>query len=873
VSRHRTVLLTVAVCASCWLATPSAWAQMLSPGPLTAAHESLDGDDDCGSCHAAGKRVDDRKCLACHDTLATRIARGAGLHGRQYKDQACEQCHVEHIGKNARLVRWPGGAADKLDHDLTGYKLEGGHAGKPCASCHTQRTRSGRVTFLGASPACISCHKDKDVHRGRLGSDCATCHGVRTWEDFRREAFDHDRTRYPLVARHRSVECKKCHGEPARWTGIPFQACSDCHQDPHAGKFERFACSSCHSERGWTELDGFASKHPGLSLAAGHARVACTACHDAGNLEPPSQGHACVACHPVVHEADLGTNCKSCHASIRWLDLPRSVGLAAHERTVYPLRGKHVDVACDGCHARELPEAQRFRALVYQRCDGCHEDAHRGEFAARQVGECGPCHAVRGFRPTRFSVADHAGTRFALDGRHQATPCGACHTGKRPRLDLRLAGRACADCHADPHGGQFAAEMQQGGCARCHVASDWALPHIDHSTWPLTGAHAKSACARCHGQIDGPGHTPVEQARYRGIARACDGCHADVHAGQFRLSEPVRGCADCHGSDTFALAAGYDHARQTGWALAGKHAQVACASCHASERLRDGQSAVRYRLGYRTCRACHADPHTQGGGSITAGKDCDACHTVASWQLGAQAGGGGFDHARTGFPLLGAHTATPCLACHDGQRRVTRECAGCHRDAHEAQLGSACAECHTAAAWQDTHTLARHQRTRLPLTGKHATVACSACHVTRDERGYSNLPSDCFACHEQDYRREIHPDHDGDPNDVTAKGLSRACGQCHRATGWKPATLDPGTLARRTRRAPAGHDLRFAISFGKHRGASCASCHVAAGDPLALACDGCHAHQAKTLRAQHGGRLPALAASACLRCHPGGTAR
>ncbi len=547
-----------------------------------------------------------------------------------------------------------------------------------------------------------------------------------------------------------------------------------------------------------------------------------------------------------------------------------------HDQTRYPLAGQHRALDCKKCHG----EPARWTGLRFDACSACHADAHAGEFAAREGGECAPCHDVGGFRPTRFSVEDHARTAFALDGRHVATRCSACHAGPRPRLDLHLAGRACADCHQDPHGDQVAGQAPRGGCEACHATGGWDRPRIDHSSWSLTGAHAQTACSRCHGKIEGQSDGRDDQARYRGIARACDGCHADVHAGQFRLSQPVRGCDGCHSTDAFARAAGYDHARQAGWPLAGKHARLACAGCHPRERLRDGQEAVRYRLGFHNCKACHADPHREVSRaasarheSITAGKDCDACHTPDGWQLGPQAGTNGFDHARTGFTLRGAHTAVPCLGCHDGQLRISPQCGTCHRDTHEGQLGSACAECHTAVAWQDTNTLARHQRTRLPLTGQHATLACSACHITRDERGYSNVPWDCFACHEQDYRRDLHPDHDGDAADPSAPALARACAQCHRTTGWRPAALAAATLAQRTRRGPARHDVRFALSFGKHRSASCASCHVVPGDRRQVACDGCHAHQADRLRAQHGGRLPALAGRACLGCHPGGAPR
>ena len=108
------LLLALVVCALA-LTAGRAEAQLLSPGPLSAAHASIDGDDHCGECHQSGKQVVASRCLACHQDLRARLDAGAGLHGKQYKGQACENCHVEHIGRKAKLVRWPGGAPDKLD--------------------------------------------------------------------------------------------------------------------------------------------------------------------------------------------------------------------------------------------------------------------------------------------------------------------------------------------------------------------------------------------------------------------------------------------------------------------------------------------------------------------------------------------------------------------------------------------------------------------------------------------------------------------------------------------------------------------------------------------------------------------------------------
>lgn len=579
-------------------------AQLLSPGPLAEAHKAIDGDDHCGACHKSGKQVVASLCLDCHEELGRRIAAGAGLHGRSYRGQACEHCHVEHISRKTKLVRWPGGSMDRLDHDLTGWKLEGDHARVTCLDCHTQ-VRSGKPTFLAARPECATCHKDP--HTGRFGTRCQSCHDVADWAAFDQKAFDHGKSRFPLTGKHVPVACAKCHGTPAKWTGLPFATCESCHEDPHRGDFAPKPCTGCHTTAGWEEAAAkLRADHPGLSLAAGHRRVKCETCHDRGNTRPPSKGARCVGCHPAVHEAPFGDRCESCHAGIKWLGLAESVGRKAHARTAYPLAGRHTTVACARCHPPKLAAAARFRQLRFDRCVGCHQDVHGGEFATRDGGECAACHVVAGFTPTTFGASAHATTGFVLDGKHTATPCRGCHGAARPRLDLRVGKQACADCHANPHGAQFARELATGGCAACHATRGWDRPRIDHSSWPLLGAHAEVACASCHGASTREG----SPASYRGVPRTCEGCHDDIHAGQFSQGAPVKTCDACHQPSGFALP-GYDHAAGSGFALEGKHAAAACAACHPTTELRNGARAVAYRLGYRACRDCHADPHTE----------------------------------------------------------------------------------------------------------------------------------------------------------------------------------------------------------------------------------------------------------------------
>jgi len=580
--------------------------QLLSPGPLSNAHAAIDGDGNCGKCHQSGKQVVASQCLGCHDDLKRRLDANAGLHGREYKGKACEQCHVEHIGRKAKLVRWPGGGPDKLDHALTGWTLRGAHQPLGCERCHTQRSPLGKAQYLGAKPTCASCHKDP--HSNRFGGDCASCHNDTAWGEFARDKFRHDQARYPLTGKHTAVACEKCHGTPSKWTGIAFATCEACHADPHAGEFAPKPCSGCHQTTGWeSAADLMRTQHSWLSLSNGHAKVGCPKCHDRGNDRPPSKGHDCVSCHRPVHEAPFGNRCATCHKAIKWIGLPDDVGRNAHSQTGYPLEGRHGQVACARCHPKDQPAAKRFRQLTFDRCGACHADRHAGEFANRAAGECATCHTVGGFAPTTFGPPQHtATTGFALDGRHAATPCLGCHPSARPRLDWKQPKQACVDCHANPHGTQFATEMADGGCARCHNTDGWGQPRIDHSTWPLTGRHAETACARCHGETVG-----TQPAAFRGVPRDCEGCHEDLHGGQFRLSDPVRACPDCHTTTGFKLP-GFDHAASTRYRLEGKHAQTACAGCHVPTELRNGVVATRYRLGYRACKDCHANPHREG---------------------------------------------------------------------------------------------------------------------------------------------------------------------------------------------------------------------------------------------------------------------
>jgi hypothetical protein len=264
-------------------------------------------------------------------------------------------------------------------------------------------------------------------------------------------------------------------------------------------------------------------------------------------------------------------------------------------------------------------------------------------------------------------------------------------------------------------------------------------------------------------------------------------------------------------------------------------------------------------------------------GRSTRGVDCAVCHTPEGWQVrGEIRTAAGFDHDLTGFPLRAGHLRASCVQCHNGKKELSRDCASCHVDEHRGKLGKACDSCHTPVSFRRTDAFALHSRTRLPLTGMHVLVDCNDCHRRTSTAGYASTPSQCFACHEKDYRRpDVHPVHDGSGGNTP---LPRDCAECHRTDAFAPAIVNAdrflasqaGALSFNVRE----HDQRFVISRGSHRGAPCTSCHLDAQvrEPRLVRCTGCHDHSAAILKVQHPG-LGTPGDGSCLSCHAGGAAR
>lgn len=607
-------------------------------------------------------------CTGCHeDPHEGRFARG------------CETCHGQEL---------PFAELESFEHGDS-FPLRGAHGRAACSDCHVPDGPHSVEALAGhgappAARACLDCHDSPHTAgftdaAGELlalsaGASCEGCH------DAERGPFEHDieafeprfhaASGFALEEPHANLDCGACHGGGpergfrARFPGRRADDCAACHDDPHGGQFQ----------------------------------------------DALADARACVDCH--------GTRAFT----------PVNFGVQEHARTSFPLEESHASVACNACH---LPadDTRVFRGTA-RACDACHADPHELTLAAGPAApvamtgargaSCEDCHATSLFSEVDRAAFEHeAWTGFELDGAHAQVDCAACHPAKaRPEHDGRTFGRAaevfagplgrCATCHADAHLGAFdpgrlPAGAEPGGCERCHVASSFAhgaAASFDHGAWTgfaLAGAHARADCERCHGEGPAAWGGPVPATRSLGFVAgrdtagglACDVCHVDPHGGRFELggSGPRASCGRCHTEESFAEVRSevFDHGRETGHELLGRHAEASCVACHVPGRgASEGAVRLGRALGTR-CASCHEDPHAGqfASGGRTSCADCHLEQAPAFTELD-------FDHGVDArFALDARHADLACSACHvpwplaDG-REVVRykplgtECIDCH---------------------------------------------------------------------------------------------------------------------------------------------------------------------------------------------------
>jgi hypothetical protein len=205
-------------------------------------------------------------------------------------------------------------------------------------------------------------------------------------------------------------------------------------------------------------------------------------------------------------------------------------------------------------------------------------------------------------------------------------------------------------------------------------------------------------------------------------------------------------------------------------------------------------------------------------------RECDTCHIGTGWETIKD--DFEFDHfAETGTPLNGAHARAECLRCHNDRGPVevyaSRGCKGCHEDPHRRLNGVDCQSCHTEDTWSVKGDIGLHNRTRFPLVGAHAAVACFRCHDGAEVGNFSYADTECISCHEADLKEATNPDH-------IAQGWVTDCDDCHIPTMWSGGDFIhdffPLTAAHA---APSCDDCHTNGNF-LNTSRDCASCHMEA---------------------------------------------
>lgn len=473
-----------------------------------------------------------------------------------------------------------------------------------CSKCHDRFDRH-RQTDL-----CLDCHKkikkDIDTHSGFHGRKtqvrkqiCKSCHTEHKGRGadivkLDKLTFDHQFTDFPLRGQHTKTSCDGCHKPGKKYREAPH-ACADCHQkeSPHKaasmGKIF-YQCDSCHNENHWRKIH-YDHDKTDFPLVGAHKKTDCGGCHvNEHYLKTPMK---CYVCHQLddVHHGSNGKDCKKCHTTYSWKKLDFD-----HDKdTDFPLRGRHSDVTCEGCHKKDP-----FKVKIKSDCYSCHahDDRHKGRFGVK----CQDCHNEKSWSKNRF---DHdRETKFKLKGKHAQVECSGCHKQNIYKVKLKMD---CFSCHQldDVHKGQ-----QGKRCDKCHNENGWrSKVRFDHdiTKFPLIGLHAVVPCEECH-----------LSDSFHDASIECNACHKkdDTHKGKLGLN-----CNRCHTPNGWKIWR-FDHNTQSQFKLDGKHKDVHCYSCHTQPvKIIDSKP--------RTCAVCHHIDDIHNG---QFGARCDRCHTTSSFK-------------------------------------------------------------------------------------------------------------------------------------------------------------------------------------------------------------------------------------------------
>src|ERR1035437_3103453 len=119
-------------------------------------------------------------------------------------------------------------------------------------------------------------------HGDKLGIKCDVCHVTDGWIKIKTTEFNHNKTSFPLIGQHKTVNCRSCH--PTLKFSEAKTDCNACHKDVHQQTVGQ-DCNRCHTPTSWivqniTQIHN-QSRFP---LRGFHAHMDCYQCHKSASL-------------------------------------------------------------------------------------------------------------------------------------------------------------------------------------------------------------------------------------------------------------------------------------------------------------------------------------------------------------------------------------------------------------------------------------------------------------------------------------------------------------------------------------------------------------------------------------------------------------
>lgn len=198
----------------------SIWNTAVSPGPLSAAHASL--NNKCETCHTPNQGIVAAKCITCHASTPELLMNPVTSFHANLSD--CRGCHTEHLGNKVRPIHMNHAALERI-------------ALKHHSGPHWQATQNA------ASLNCQSCHAFQDKHHEFFGKQCAACHTTNSWK-------------IPgyLHPSPTSTNCSECHKAPPSHRMMHFEMVDQFVTHEEGARFDQ--CYMCHKTDSFNDIKG-----------------------------------------------------------------------------------------------------------------------------------------------------------------------------------------------------------------------------------------------------------------------------------------------------------------------------------------------------------------------------------------------------------------------------------------------------------------------------------------------------------------------------------------------------------------------------------------------------------------------------------------